>query len=318
MISTSNNKVTSNMAIKKSMTPPPLTTSKRWTMATPLVAALVLCALLATLFAPSALAAGKISKCPAERDQEMDVCAAKLGFLGDHAFKAPTDLNDTVAYCSNLKASLACLQSYARDCLQGITKQVMVSILRRGRQQHSQLCQTDEHKREFIRKMTCLRGSNIDQYHSRMDGSIARFEFILEKVPTDSKFVSLCCSYLIFDRDLSETLNRICPVPAKPAAASGPKSDREASREFISKVVSSSAGEYYAMFCDSYQSLDECRNSPKTAGPLKGLEETTTKAYQGKVRPKSKSLVPIMLAIIGGDGQASSAASAASSGRNIP
>lgn len=234
--------------------------------------------------------AGPKSRCPAEREDQMDQCASKIGFLGDHSFVVPKNVTAMEEYCGHLKDSIGCLQAYSRDCLQGFSKQLFTSLLRRGKQQYSLMCRDDQARKDFINKMSCLVDEKIGQFHSIMDASISRFEYIAsDNVRSDSRLVSMCCSYHIFLRDVGNSLDKICGKPAQ---------RRGSINEFIYKIVSGTAGEFFGLICDNHNSLDECRTSKKTNQVVGKLEEVTAKVYQGRISPKGKSLIPVMLRIL--------------------
>lgn len=248
--------------------------------------------LIASACATTSTLALRKSKCPAERDLEMDVCAAKLGFLGDHSFTVPKNLTAMEPFCTNLKQSIGCLQAYSRDCLQGFTRQILTNVLRRGKQQHSSICASDESKRNFMARMSCLADDKIEPFHQCMDASVVRFEHISAKVRHDNKLPGLCCSYQIFNREIDTTLNKICGKP--PATASR----KNSINEFIGRIVGSTAGELFAIICDGHRSLEDCQRSPKTSTVLPELEELTVRVGQGKLKPKHKSFLPILLDIL--------------------
>lgn len=234
------------------------------------------------------------SKCSAERDAEMDVCASKMGFLGDHSFTVPKNATSMNKFCSNLKQSITCIQSYTRDCLNGFTRQLLTSLLRRGKQQYGLICQDESSRSEFSRRMSCLADDKIDKFHDCMDASISRFEYIAsDQVEQVAKLQSLCCSYQIFNRDVDATLNNICGKP----------SERKSSiNQYVLRIVGGTAGEFFSLICDGHRSLDDCKASKKTSSVLTKLEETTRLVQQNKLKPKNKSLIPVLLEILDSSG----------------
>jgi len=233
----------------------------------------------------------RAARCPVEREREMDTCASRMGFLGDHTFKVPKNSSSMELFCNDLKFSISCIQSYSRDCLQGFTRQLLNSLLKRGKQQYSFICNTDESKENFMNKMSCLTDEKIPSFHSCMDASIARFEYIASRVRQDARLASLCCSYQIFNRDVDATLDKICGKPSQRAGSTN---------EFVSKIVGGTAGEFFGLICDQHRSLAECRASSKTSNVLNKLEEVSAKVSQGRLQPKNKSLVPVLLDILDG------------------
>lgn len=230
------------------------------------------------------------TRCSADREYQMDECALKMGFFGDHAFRVPKNSTAMAGFCSTLKDSIGCIQAYSRDCLQGFTKQLLTSLLKRGKQQYSLICRDNESKKDFINKMSCLTDDKIEQFHLNMDASIGRFEFIAsDKVKSDARLPSMCCSYQIFNRDLDNSLSRIC---GKPANRKG------STNEYIQKIVGGTAGEFFGLICDNHRSIEECRASKKTNTVVPRLEDVTTKVIQGKLRTKNKSLIPVLLEIL--------------------
>lgn len=211
-----------------------------------------------------------------------------MGFLGDHSFFVPKNVTAMGPFCQNLKDSIGCIQAYSRDCLQGFTRQLLASLLKRGKQQHGLICQDESSKLDFMDKMSCLTDDKIGQFHACMDGSIARFEFIRDRVRPERRLPSICCSYQIFYRDVDDTLDRVCR-----RAGAG-----DAANKFIHKIVGMTAGEFMSLVCDGHRSLDECRASDKTKDSLRQLEQVTKQVKQGKLAPKSKSLIPVLLDIL--------------------
>lgn len=238
---------------------------------------------------------GRQLKCAPERELQMDACAVKLGFLGDRSFVVPKNLTAAAQFCSELKNAIQCVQSYSRDCLSGFTRQLLTSLLKRGKQQHSFVCHDERAQLNMMRKMACITDAQIGQLHACMDGSVARFDYInSNKVSADNKLQSLCCSYHIFNREVESTLDRIC---TKPVQRSG------STHEFVERVVSGTAGEFMGLICDQFRSMDECRNSRKTANQLAKMEEITKLVNEGKLRSKNKSLVPVLLEILDSSAQ---------------
>lgn len=249
---------------------------------------LALLAIIATLGSFVQVNGAKYSKCPAKRDAEMDACAAKMGFLGDHNFTVPKNLTSMSQYCGQLKESIACIQSYAHDCLQGFTRQLLTSLLKRGKQQYKLICQTDDSKSDFLNKMACLTDDKILSFHHCMDASIARFEYIDAHARSHTKLPGICCSFQLFNRDLDTTLSSLC---GDKASTTG---------EFVHKLVSGTAGEFFSLICDQHRSLAECKASSKTAPMMEGMESIQGLVHAGKLKPKNKSLVPILLQILDG------------------
>lgn len=230
------------------------------------------------------------TKCPEAKQVELDQCASRMGFLGNHDFRVPKDANGMRQYCSDLSQAISCIQTYSRDCLAGFTRQLLTSLLKRGKQQYQLMCNTNEYKADFIKKMSCLADDKIEKFHNTMDGSIARFEYIASKaIKSDARLPMLCCSYQIFNRDVEQTLNEICGKPAR----------RQGSiNEYVQKLVGGTAGEFFGLICESHRSLDDCKASKKTSAHLDKLEDITKQVRTGKLSPKSKSLIPVLLEIL--------------------
>lgn len=232
---------------------------------------------------------GRVKRCSAEREREMDSCAAKLNFLGDHSFKVPKDNNSMEAFCSSTKDALNCLQGYSKDCLIGFTRQLFFSMMKKAKQQVNGICGTGDARKVFMTKMSCITDNKMKQFYYKLDASIARFEYIDEKVRQDSKIPVLCCSYLIFVRDIESTIGNVCGKPnGKP----------NSSFDYINKLAVEAASEFSTMMCDTYRSFDDCKRSDKTSSSLDKLEEVSKKVEAGKLAPKAKSLLPILLDIL--------------------
>lgn len=229
------------------------------------------------------------SKCSSDRDLQFDVCSSRISFLGDRSFKVPKNDTSMSTFCSDLKSNLACIQTYTRDCLQGLTRQLLTGILRRGRQQYSSMCNDLASKSNFVSKMSCLTDEKIGSFHGLMEASVARFEYVASKVKPDSRLPAICCSYQIFNRDVDSTLDQICGKPSNV---------RGSTKEFIQRIVGGTAGEFFALICENHRSLEECKASQKTQLVVPKLEEITIKVNEGKLLPKNKSLVPVLLEIL--------------------
>lgn len=225
------------------------------------------------------------SNCPAEREAQMDLCAASLVFIGDHSFRTPKNSNDSERFCSKSKSTISCIQSYSRECLQGFTKQIVTTLMKRGKQQSSSLC-SQEGRRTFRKKLSCVTDDKIEQLHRLGDATIVRFEYISSKVKHDDKLPSVCCSTLIFNRDLEITLNNICGQSTT------------STHDYIRKLVSETTSETLNLICENFRSFEDCRKSSKTSGVLKILEEESRKVAEGKLKPKSKSILPVLLQIL--------------------
>lgn len=230
------------------------------------------------------------SKCSTERDIQMDVCASKMGFLGDHSFVVPKNTTSMDKFCSDLKQSIGCIQSYTRECLSGFTRQLLTSLLKRGKQQYSSICNDDNSRNEFIRRMSCMADTKIEQFHGCMDASIGRFEYIAsDKVQQVAKLPALCCSYQVFTRDVDASLDNICGKPV----------DRKTSiNQYVLRIVGGTAGEFFSLICEGHRSLDDCKASRKTNSVLAKLEDTTKMVNEHKLKPKNKSLIPVLLEIL--------------------
>lgn len=227
------------------------------------------------------------SKCPPAREQQMDLDASRMGFLGDHSFRVPQNLTAMSGFCLQLRDSVAGIGTYSRECLQGFTRQLFTSLLKRGKQQQASLCSSDASKTDFLNKLSCLSDeTKIGQFHRVMDASLARYDHIKSSaVKSEFRLPTLCCSYQIFLKDLDETLNRIC----------GTK--QEANR-FIKKLVTSTTGEFLNLICDDHKSIEECRASAKTRDSLRQLLEVSKRVKAGHLTPQSKSLLPPLLEIL--------------------
>lgn len=213
-----------------------------------------------------------------------------MGFLGDHSFVVPKNVSQMATFCQQLKDSIGCIQSYSRDCLATFTRQLLTSLLKRGKQQYSQICNNDQTKANFITRMSCLSDQKINQFHNCMDASIARFEYIAsDKVDKSNKLLSLCCSYQIFSRDVDQTLSKICGQPKQVAGSIN---------DFVSRIVSGTAGEFFGLICDNHRTLDECQKSTKTSSLVPKLEQITEQVHKGQLRAKNKSLLPVLLDVL--------------------
>uniref|UniRef100_A0A6G1SBB0 Uncharacterized protein n=1 Tax=Aceria tosichella TaxID=561515 RepID=A0A6G1SBB0_9ACAR len=261
---------------------------RRLILVLPLLIVLFACLLGLATKPIEAAASSRKSKCPQARELQLDDHAARLGFLGDHSFRVPQNLTRMGAFCGQLKESVGGIQSYARDCLQGFTRQILTTIMKRGKQQQSSICQSDSSKQDFMQRFSCLRGERIAAFHGCMDASVARYEFIAKEVPTENKLPSLCCSYQIFYQDMDDTLAQLCGNGRK---------DSETSK-FVQKFVTGTTGEFLRLVCDDHRSMDDCRSSKKTSESLKQLQEITKKVKQGKLAPQGKSLIPPLLEIL--------------------
>lgn len=228
------------------------------------------------------------SKCTPTRDQEMDTCAAHMGFLGDHQFQVPQNASSMEAFCSQLKDSIACLQAYSRDCLQGFSKQILGGLLKRGKQQYQSFCGSEKSRLDFRQQMSCLNAPDkMQQFHSCMDASIVRFEFIRSKeVASDNRLSTLCCSYQVYFADITSTLDRLCG------------SANNSAKSFVQKITSGTTNDFLHLICDNHRTMEECRASDKTSQVVDKLEQLTRAAKLGQIKPKSKSLIPPLLDIL--------------------
>lgn len=223
----------------------------------------------------------------------MDDCASRMGFFGDPAFKVPKNQTSSQQFCQQLKDSIACIQAYSRDCLKGFSRQLMTSLLKRGKQQQSLICQDANAREDFRKRMACIVDDKIDQLHDTIAASIARYEHIAsDKVNPDTRLPGVCCSYQIFSKDLDSTLDKICGKPTR----------KNNAHEFVHKLVGGTTGEFLGLICDGHRSLAECKSSAKTSSYLGQLEEITQRVKQGELRPRHKSLVPVLLEILDGSG----------------
>lgn len=146
-----------------------------------------------------------------------------------------------------------------------------------------------------MQKMACLVDDKIDQFHRCMDGSVARYEYIASKyVQQDDKIVSICCSGQIFQRELQDTVGRICHETPD----SNGIENTNGTSVYLHQVVSSTMGSFTNLVCDGYQSYQDCKKSPRMTQVLPKLEEVTNQIRQNKLQPKAKSLISVLLVIL--------------------
>lgn len=268
-------------------------------LAAAIVGALLIVAIV-DVVRPANSARGPNKQCPEVKARQMDACASKMGFFGDRSFTVPKNQSAALKFCQQLKESIACIQAYARDCLQGFSRQLMTSLLRRGKQQHNLICSDARSRDDFRNKMSCIADDKINQLHDTMDASIVRYEHIASGrgVEPDSRLSGVCCSYQIFNEDIDATLDRICGKRSPANNNSNNSSTTTTTHELVHKVVGGTAGEFFGLICDGHRSMAECRASSKTGAYMGKLEELTRQVKLGKVRPQHMSLVPVLLEIL--------------------
>ena len=227
-------------------------------------------------------------KCSEERHQEMDRCASSLGFLGDRSFIMPKNVSQMNGFCSTLTKSLKCIQLYARECLSSFPRQVLLTVTRNGRKQYNQLCATEKSKQEFMDKLTCLAPANLEQLHQCMDGSIARFEYVANRVEPDNRISAICCSYQIFKRDIQETVDETC--------SSYPNVNQTA--HYLHEIISTTTGELIDLVCNNFKTFEECKAKPKMALLVSTFTDITTKTKKNQIKPKAKSLISLFVGIL--------------------
>lgn len=227
-------------------------------------------------------------KCNSERHAEMDKCASNLGFLGDRSFVMPKNVSQMDGFCSTLTKSLKCIQNYARECLSSFPRQVLLTVTRNGRKQYNQLCANNQTKQEFMDKLTCLAPENLEQLHQCMDGSIARFEYVANRVEADNRISAICCSYQIFRRDIQETVEKSCTAY--------PNVNQTAN--YLHEIISTTTGELIDLVCGSYKSFEECKAKPKMANLVSTFTEITIKTKKRQIKPKAKSLISLFVSIL--------------------
>lgn len=227
-------------------------------------------------------------KCNEDRHIEMDRCASSLGFLGDRSFVMPKNVSQMSGFCGTLTKSLKCIQNYARECLSSFPRQVLLTVTRNGRKQYNQLCANDNSKQEFIDKLTCLAPENLEQLHQCMDGSIARFEYVANRVEADNRISAICCSYQIFKRDIQETVEKTC--------TSYPNVNQTA--HYLHEIISTTTGELIDLVCGSYKTFEECKAKPKMAELVSTFTEITTKTKKKQIKPRAKSLISLFVGIL--------------------
>lgn len=227
-------------------------------------------------------------KCNEDRHIEMDKCASSLGFLGDRGFVMPKNISQMNGFCGTLTKSLKCIQNYARECLSSFPRQVLLTVTRNGRKQYNQLCANDNSKQEFMDKLTCLAPENLEQLHQCMDGSIARFEYVANRVETDNRISAICCSYQIFKRDIQETVEKTCSA----------YQNVNQTAHYLHEIISTTTGELIDLVCGSYKTFEECKAKPKMAELVSTFTEITTKTKKKQIKPKAKSLISLFVGIL--------------------
>lgn len=227
-------------------------------------------------------------KCNNERHAEMDKCASNLGFLGDRSFVMPKNISQMDGFCNTLTRSLKCIQNYARECLSSFPRQVLLTVTRNGRKQYNQLCANDQTKQEFMDKLTCLAPENLEQLHQCMDGSIARFEYVANRVEADNRISAICCSYQIFRRDIQETVEKSCTAY--------PNVNQTA--HYLHEIISTTTGELIDLVCGSYKTFEECKAKPKMASLVSTFTDITIKTKKRQIKPKARSLISLFVSIL--------------------
>lgn len=227
-------------------------------------------------------------KCSEERHVEMDKCASNLGFLGDRTFVMPKNVTQMDGFCVTLTKSLKCIQNYARECLSSFPRQVLLTVTRNGRKQYNQLCANDQTKQEFMDKLTCLTAENLEQLHQCMDGSIARFEYVANRVESDNRISAICCSYQIFRRDIQETVEKSC--------VAYPNINQTAN--YLHEIISTTSGELIDLVCGGYKTFEECKAKPKMANLVSTFTDITAKTKKKQIKPRAKSLISLFVSIL--------------------
>lgn len=229
-----------------------------------------------------------VKKCSEERHIEMDRCASNLGFLGDRTFIMPRNVTQMNGFCGTLTKSLKCIQNYARECLSSFPRQVLLTVTRNGRKQYNQLCANDQTKQEFMDKLSCLSPENLEQLHQCMDGSIARFEYVANRVEADNRISAICCSYQIFKRDIQETVEKTC--------SAFPNVNQTA--HYLHEIISTTTGELIDLVCGAYKTFEECKAKPKMANLVTTFTDITTKTKKKQIKPRAKSLISLFVSIL--------------------
>lgn len=227
-------------------------------------------------------------KCSNERHVEMDKCASSLGFLGDRTFVMPRNVSQMNGFCGTLTKSLKCIQNYARECLSSFPRQVLLTVTRNGRKQYNQLCANDNTKQEFMDNLSCLAPENLEQLHQCMDGSIARFEYVANRVEADNRISAICCSYQIFRRDIQETVEKTC--------AKYPNVNQTAN--YLHEIISTTTGELIDLVCGSYKTFEECKSKPKMASLVSTFTDITVKTKKKQIKPRAMSLISLFVGIL--------------------
>lgn len=229
-----------------------------------------------------------VKKCNSDRHAEMDKCASSLGFLGDRTFVMPKNITSMDNFCGTLTKSLKCIQNYARECLSSFPRQVLLTVTRNGRKQYNQLCANNQTKQEFMEKLTCLAPENLEQLHQCMDGSIARFEYVANRVEADNRISAICCSYQIFRRDIQETVEKSCS--AYPNV--------EATAHYLHEIISTTTGELIDLVCGAYKTFEDCKAKPKMAALVSTFTDITSKIKKKQIKPKARSLISLFINIL--------------------
>lgn len=227
-------------------------------------------------------------KCDENRHIEMDRCASSLGFLGDRSFIMPKNVTQMNGFCGTLTKSLKCIQNYARECLSSFPRQVLLTVTRNGRKQYNQLCANDNSKQEFMDNLTCLAPENLEQLHQCMDGSIARFEYVANRVEADNRISAICCSYQIFKRDIQETVEKTCSK----------FNNVNQTAHYLHEIISTTTGELIDLVCGSYKTFEECKAKPKMAALVSTFTDITLKTKKKQIQPRAKSLISLFVGIL--------------------
>lgn len=227
-------------------------------------------------------------KCDESRHIEMDKCASSLGFLGDRSFVMPKNVTQMNGFCGTLTKSLKCIQNYARECLSSFPRQVLLTVTRNGRKQYNQLCANDNSKQEFMDNLTCLAPENLEQLHQCMDGSIARFEYVANRVEADNRISAICCSYQIFKRDIQETVEKTCSK----------FKNVNQTAHYLHEIISTTTGELIDLVCGSYKTFEECKAKPMMAALVSTFTDITVKTKKKQIKPRAKSLISLFVGIL--------------------
>jgi len=174
-----------------------------------------------------------------------DDCGKKLIFIGEHTTRLPATDEEMMKSCGSIDEGLQCLKKYSKSCLDPFATQIMNIVVKNGDKMEQKYCKDDSGRKTLLGHFACSSPTQerLDKLHLCMDKWIVQMEH-LSNVSGDHRIPATCCSFLVMDKCVKDTLTQICDKPDSVA--------------YINTFLTEMTGEIVKVGCGKFDNLGHC------------------------------------------------------------